>query len=237
MDYRRQIIAAALFLSMGLICCGFFVWRGLSRFRTGERTVTVRGLAEREVLADNIYWPIAYVVTDDDLIRLNQKLENNKQVIVDFLLASGFARDEISFASPSVTDVQAQLYGSDRTYAFRYLGKGIVKLNTTNTSLVLTASDKASSLLVKGVVLNSEDYQNTITYSFKGLNEIKPEMIEEANLNARKAAEQFAKDSRSRLGDIKSASQGLFTIEDANYNTPEKKIVRVVTTVQYYLTH
>jgi uncharacterized protein len=89
--------------------------------------------------------------------------------------------------------------------------------------------------LLKGIVMNSDEYQNTISYDFKALNEIKPEMIEAANLNARKAAEQFANDSHSKLGTIKTASQGLFTIEDANSNTPQIKVVRVVTTIQYYL--
>ncbi|MBN2481832.1 MAG: SIMPL domain-containing protein [Bacteroidales bacterium] len=237
MNYKKQIIIAGILLFAGLLSCGYFIGRGLTMFRTGERTVTVRGLAEREVMADNIYWPVAFMVTDNDLIQLNEKIEHNKQIIVEFLLKHGFKLEEITFSSPSVVDVQAQLYGMDRQYSFRYLGKGVVKLNTGNVDLVLTAADNSSSLLTEGIVLNSDEYQNVITYSFKGLNSIKPEMIAEANINARKAAEQFAEDSKSKLGAIKSASQGLFSIESANYNTPEIKVIRVVTMVQYYLTH
>ncbi|MBN1158817.1 MAG: SIMPL domain-containing protein [Bacteroidales bacterium] len=237
MNYKKHIIIGGLLLFAGLLSCGYFIWKGLTMFRTGERTVTVRGLAEREVMADHIYWPIAFVVTDNDLAQLNEKIENNRQIIVEFLLKQGFRQEEMAFSSPSVVDVNAQLYGMDRQYPFRYLGKGVVKLNTENVNLVLTAADNSVSLLSEGIVLNSDEYQNVITYSYKGLNSIKPEMIEEANLNAREAAEKFATDSKSKLGKIKSASQGLFSIESANYNTPETKVIRVVTTVQYYLIH
>lgn len=236
MEYKRQIIVAALLIFAGLLSFGYFVGRGLKMFRTGDRSVTVRGLAEREVMADNVYWPIAFEVTDNDLIRFNEKIEENKQIIVDFLLESGFSQEEITFSSPNVVDVNAQLYGMDRQYSFRYLGSSVVKLNTRNVDLVLAAADNSSSLLKEGIVMNSDQYQNAITYSFKSLNDIKPEMIEEANTNARKAAEQFGKDSNSKIGVIKSASQGLFTIEAANFNTPEIKVIRVVTTVQYELT-
>jgi len=235
MEKKNQLVVLGILLFFGLSVSGYFIGRGLKMFRSGERTVTVRGLAEKEVLADNIFWPIAYTVSDNDLARLNEKIENNKKIIVEFLMSHGFNKNEISFSSPNVIDVQTQLYGQDRQYSFRYLAKGVVKLNTTNLNLVLTASDNSSALLLKGIVTNSEEYQNTISYDFKALNDIKPEMIETANLNARKAAEQFATDSHSKLGTIKTASQGLFTIEDANYNTPQIKVIRVVTTIQYYL--
>ena len=60
-------------------------------------------------------------------------------------------------------------------------------------------------------------------------------MIEEATRNAREAAEKFAKDSDSKLGKIKTAQQGLFTIEDRDSYTPYIKKVRVVTTVDFFL--
>lgn len=232
---KNQLVLFGVLLFAGLLLMGIFIGRGLKMFRSGERTVTVKGLAEKEVVADNIFWPIAYSVSDNDLTNLNQKIENNKRIIVEFLLSHGFQQEEISFSSPNVIDVQTQLYNSGQTYSFRYLAKGIIKLNTTKLDKVLKASDNSTSLLLKGIVLNSDEYQNVISYDFKGLNEIKPEMIEAANVNARKAAEQFAKDSHSKLGTIKNATQGLFTIEDANFNTPQIKVVRVVTTVQYYL--
>ena len=60
-------------------------------------------------------------------------------------------------------------------------------------------------------------------------------MIEEATKNAREVAEKFAKDSDSRVGKIKSAKQGVFSITDRDQNTPFVKNVRVVTTIDYFI--
>jgi hypothetical protein len=100
---------------------------------------------------------------------------------------------------------------------------------------VKTAAEKAGELIGKGIVLVGENYGRTTEFLFTGLNDIKPAMIQEATKNAHTAAEQFAKDSGSKVGKIKNASQGLFTITDRDMNTPDKKNVRVVTTVEYYL--
>ena len=87
-----------------------------------------------------------------------------------------------------------------------------------------------------GIVVGSENtWSNPVEFKFEGLNDIKPAMIEEATKNAREVGEKFAKDSGSRLGKIKTANQGTFTIENRDSNTPNIKKVRVVTSVTYYL--
>ena len=106
---------------------------------------------------------------------------------------------------------------------------------TRKIDKVLTLMSKQSELLKKGVVTGGNTWDNPVQFKYEGLNEIKPEMIEEATKNAREVADKFAKDSGSKLGKIKTASQGTFTIEDRDSNTPEIKKIRVVTSVTYYL--
>ena len=225
-----------LFLAAAILLAGIFIGQGLKKFRNGERNVTVRGLAEKEVLADFGFWPVAFTESSNDLADLNAKMDEKYKIISDFLISSGFSKDEISISPPNVTDFRARKYGSpDDNMMVRYLGEGTVSLKTTKVKLLKETSGKTSFLLSKGIVLSNNDYMTRITYSFKGLNEIKPTMIEEANKNAREAADKFAKDSGSRIGKIKTASQGLFSIEDADFNTPEIKRIRVVNTVEYYL--
>ena len=72
-----------------------------------------------------------------------------------------------------------------------------------------------------------------IEYIFTGLNDLKPSMIEEATKNAREVAEKFARDSDASVGKIRTARQGLFTINDRDENTPQIKTVRVVTTIDF----
>jgi hypothetical protein len=87
----------------------------------------------------------------------------------------------------------------------------------------------------EGVAFTGDAYQNPVEYLFTRLNEVKPEMIEESTRNAREVASKFAEDSDSQLGKIRRASQGQFSIEPRDTNNPHIKKIRVVSTVEYYL--
>lgn len=135
---------------------------------------------------------------------------------------------------PSISDKFANEYGSnDRAY--RYIAKSVVTVCTDKVDAVLALMARQSELLKQGVVTAGENWENPVEFRYEGLNEIKPQMIEEATQNAREAAQKFAKDSGSRLGKIRTANQGTFTIENRDSNTPYIKKVRVVTSVTYYL--
>ena len=120
---RNQLLVLGIFIFAGLVALGFFVGKGLRMLGAGERTVTVRGLAEREVLADNIFWPIAYTVSDNDLINLNQKIEQNKRIIVEFLLSHGFSSEEFSFYSLIFFVFKLQLFIITGIFFFLFLKK------------------------------------------------------------------------------------------------------------------
>ncbi len=92
-----------------------------------------------------------------------------------------------------------------------------------------------SELGKQGIVFTTGDYESQTEYIFTRLNEVKPEMIEEATRKAREVAEKFASDSRSTLGKIRRASQGQFSISARDKNNPHIKKIRVVSTVAYYL--
>ena len=116
------------------------------------------------------------------------------------------------------------------------MAKSVIIVCTSDVDEVLALMSRQSELLKKGIVTaGGNQWENPVEFKYEGLNGIKPEMIEEATKNAREAAEKFAKDSESRLGKIKTANQGTFTIADRDSNTPHIKKVRVVTSVIYYL--
>ena len=94
---------------------------------------------------------------------------------------------------------------------------------------------RQAELMKQGIAIVSEEYSNNVTYEFTGLNRIKPEMVQEATKNARATAQKFADDSGSKLGDIRSAQQGQFSIENRDNNTPYIKRIRVVNTMEYAL--
>ncbi|MSS71780.1 MAG: SIMPL domain-containing protein [Candidatus Latescibacteria bacterium] len=225
-----------LAIGLGIVIAGICLSIALYKARAEDRYVTVRGLAEREVDADLAIWPITFKDAGNDLVALQKVIETKREVITRFLVESGFNPTEISHAAPRINDTQAEREFSGRgELRFRYLAQTTVTLRSGNIALLKQTMEKSGSLVGKGIALGSENWENRTVFLFTGLNAIKPAMIEEATVNAREAAEKFAKDSRSKAGQIRNASQGLFTIEDRDMNSPDRKKVRVVTSVQYYL--
>jgi hypothetical protein len=223
-------------IGVGICIAGLSMSHALYEARASARSVSVKGLAEREVGADLVIWPLTFEATSNDLNDLQTQVETKRRTIRTYLLEAGFDEAEISQSAPRIRDSHSEtMYGQATPPKYRYITQATLTLRTNKIEVVKAAIENAGALVGKGIVLTGENYGRTTEFLFTGLNEIKPGMIEEATMNARKAAEQFAKDSGSKVGKIRSASQGLFTITDRDMNSPDRKNVRVVTTVEYYL--
>jgi hypothetical protein len=233
MRFRAAVAAAAL-IAIGMVVSGAMVASGLARLRDAGRTVIVRGLAEREVDADLAVWPVTFSAASDSLDELKRDVAAKSKAVAAFLARAGVAEGDITTTPPTVRDTRAELYGSSEKSTYRYVAQATVLARSRNVSAVLAAMGGALELVGEGVAV-AKDYESRPQFMFTGLNSVKPEMIAEATRNARQAAEQFAVDSGSRVGKIKDASQGLFVIDDADPSLPQRKIVRVVTTVTYFL--
>jgi hypothetical protein len=233
MDKLKSLLPSLL-LALGIVVLGLCVKSGLGSFSQNARIVTVKGLAEKEVKADKVIWPIVYKELGNDLNALYNTINKKNKVVLDLLASKGITADEIT-TSVDVTDMDADAYTADRS-PYRYRVSSIITVNTKKVDTVLALLKEQTSLIQKGVAVTFSNYSYpSIQFEYTGLNEIKPEMIKEATKNARKAAEQFAIDSESKLGKIKTANQGQFSISDRDQNTPYIKNVRVVTTIQYML--
>jgi hypothetical protein len=228
----RNVIAAGLLIAIGLSVGGYFVGDGLFAARSTERYVTVKGLAEREVAANLVIWPITFTVTADDLATLQRRTDEGASTIRAFLVGD-FEQGEISVAAARVDDRQAQ--GMMREGKLeRYVAQSSVIVRTPRIDAVRAAMERTGELVKQGVAV-IRSYENTTEYLYTSLDEIKPEMIREATKDARRAAQQFAEDSGSRVGGIRNAQQGYFSITDRDAFSPQFKKIRVVTTVQYFL--
>ncbi|RJP68711.1 MAG: SIMPL domain-containing protein [Candidatus Abyssobacteria bacterium SURF_17] len=225
-----------LSIGLGIVIAGFFLASALYKVRAAERYVTVKGFSERDVDADLAIWPVTFKETDNDLLKLQRKIDTNRKEIREFLLKEGFSEEDISESPVSITDFQTQAYIQDREkLPYRYLAQATLMLRSSNVPLVKQVMEKSGELVSKGIVLVTEEYGQRAEFIFTGLSAIKPEMVALATKDARRAAEQFAKDSGSKVGAIRKAHQGLFSIEDRDRYSPDRKQVRVVTTVEYFL--
>jgi len=231
---RQSASILGVFVFLGLATLGYLLADAAISIKQFERTVTVKGLSEREYDADIIIWPIQFTIAENNLQSLYKQLDSASQAIRDFLIKQGIAADEISVSLPKIFDKSAQQYGGQQA-PFRYTATQTVTVYSLNVEKTRPIMGTLSQLGKQGIVLTGSDYQSQTEYLFTRLNEIKPAMIEEATTKAREVAQKFAADSQSKLGKIKSASQGQFTISDRDKNNPHIKKIRVVSTVEYYL--
>ncbi len=221
------------FLCAGLTILGYLVAGGLAGIRMPVRTVTVKGLAEREVVANRAIWPMTIVRTDNKLNNLYKGLEKDLTQVATFLKTNGFSDKEITISAPTIVDKQAQGYGDTSKLKYRYFARQSVTVFSNKVDAVRRTMKKLVELGKAGIVFGGDQYENRAEFVFTDLNAIKPEMIQEAIANAGKVAEKFARHTDSRLGRIKRANQGLFTITNRDRNTTWIKKVRVVTTITY----
>jgi uncharacterized protein len=245
---REAIVLSAALLALGLIIGGWVMGAQIKATRLSDRYVTVKGLVERGVKSDLAIWPLSYKEAGDDLALVYAKTESDKKAILQFLEEQGIQPSEIELGVMRVVDTQANEYGGVNRAPRRYIVEQQVTVRTARVDQVGAAAQKTMVLLQKGIVVNSNPGQG-LTYKFTSLNSIKPDMITEATRNARAAADRFAKDSGSKVGTIRQANQGVFSIVSADQSSGSgeggeggymadsslMKIVRVVTSVQYYL--
>ena len=220
----------AIIIAIGLVILGGSIEDGIEK----ERMVTVKGLAEMEVPANKVTWPLVYKEVGNDLGTLYDKIKTTNRTIINFLKNKGIAENEISVNAPEIIDMQAERYNTNPV-PYRYNVTTVITVTSQQVDLVRSLISEQGELLKQGVAIIGGDYRYNIEYDFTGLNDIKPQMIEEATKNARESAMKFAKDSDSKLGKIIRANQGQFTIGNRDAHTPYIKHVRVVTTIDYSL--
>ena len=223
-------IPEAIILAVGMMVLGWCVKSGIDNFTNKDRKVTVKGLAEREVKADKVTWSLSTNEMGNDLPSLYNTINAKTDKIKVFLKQNGIDNDEITVNPPTVNDLESNQWSENRRN-FRYIINTTLTVSTQKVDLVNKAIFQQAELLKQGVAIEGSNPQ----YEYVSFQQMKPEMMEEAIKNAQKTAEQFAKASESELGEIRTAGQGQFEIDDRDQNTPYIKKLRVVTTVTYSL--
>ncbi len=231
----RSALVLGLTLALGLAVLGYQLAGAAIEVKQYDRSVTVKGLAERDVISDIVLWPVEFAAAGNQLEELYDLMEQHTGKIKAFLINSGVAAEDITFLSPSITDKSAQQWGGNERAEFRYTATQTVTVYSKNIEAVRAVMSQLSELGKQGIVFTGDNHQSQTEYIYTSLNQIKPEMIEEATRNAREVGEKFAKDSASKLGKIKKASQGQFSVSSRDRSNPHIKKVRVVSTVEYYL--
>jgi hypothetical protein len=235
------IFVSALVLGLGIAAAGWFVGEGFIEGRASDRFVTVKGVSERDVKADLALWPIRFVATHDDLGRAQAEIKRSHQQVLAFLEKRGIDPGAAEVQMLEVNDRLANPYQTEAMQS-RYIVSQSLMVRTKEIEKVRTAAQALGELVDEGVVLSSSGGPpGGPIYLYTALRDRKPEMIAEATAEARRAAEQFALDSGSRVGRIRRANQGLFVIlprdraPGVEESSQLEKTLRVVSTIDYYL--
>lgn len=221
----------AIILACGIALAGLFVFLGIHQVVMKDRSVVAKGLSTRDVMADHVVWPLNFTLEGNDLAVLRTRMTEASKTITKFLEDKGFEASDITLGNSTIEDRWAYSYAPQKP-ANRYAVTTTVIVSTDKVEAVIANQGSQVELLSKGLIVNVNDWQ--VDYQFNALNELKPVMVEEATVNARAVAQKFADDAECRLGSIRKASQGQFSIDADNFQ-PWLKHIRVVTTIEYCL--
>ena len=224
----------SLKIGISIVMAAVILAVGLANIITPERSVSVRGLAEREVDADLAVWNMSFSMGENSLESMQRSILEKTEVIKKYLIKHGLEESDFTVKPAAITDNSLNSYMDQTKITYKFVAQQTILVRSGKIEAVKSANADSLELVSAGIAVN-QDYDSKVSYEFTKLNDIKPEMIAEATKNARTAAEQFAHDSNSKVGKIKKATQGLFTIEDAAVGLEDKKSVRVVNTVEYLL--
>ena len=222
------------FLSIAIVIASIVLGVSAIVATQPKASVLVRGLAQREVDANLAIWRMSYSLGSNELAALQSEINTKNAVITEFLLAHGLSSDDFSVLPASITNTSLDMYSDKSRISYTFIATATTLVRTSKIKELQAAFKDSQTLISSGIAI-LQDFDNKINYEFTALNEIKPAMVEEATKNAREVAVKFSKDSNSQVGKIKNASQGVFSIENASGGLEDKKRVRVVTQIEYFL--
>lgn len=226
----KNYVSAAI-MALGVAIAGLFVFIGIHQVANKDRSVVAKGLSVRDVQSDHVVWPLTFTIEGNDLNEVHSRMGKASKTMTEFLISKGFEASDITVGRINIEDRWAYSYGNQRP-ANRYAVNSTVIVSTDKVDAVVANQGCQVELLAKGLIVNVNDWE--VNYEFNGLNELKPVMVEQATINARAVAQKFADDAGCKLGSIKKASQGQFSVE-SDAHQPWIKHIRVVTTIDYYL--
>lgn len=240
MNTTLSRLLTALLVAGGVAAAGLFVSGGLERFRMADRSISVKGLAEKDVESDFAIWTLNFRRAGNEFAGVQQALAGDRDKVRAFLKAQGFQVAEIEAKPLSVQDLLARDYAQGNV-PFRFNGSGRIVVKSARVAEVEKAALALDPLIQAGVQLGGEgEGVAGPSYQLRGFNDVKAPLLAEATKNAREQAQKFAAEAGATLGPLKSANQGVIRIsgddgQDFDDGSSRTKRLRVVSSFEYEL--
>jgi len=233
-------VIPALIVGAALAFAGWSVGQGVEHFRSADRVVTVKGLAELNVKSDFGIWTLIFRRGGDEFGEVQRALSVDRDRILAFLREQGFESGEIEIQPLQVQDLLAREWAS-RDVGLRFNGQGRLLVKSARVDVLARTVNRLDPLIQAGIQFDSaQQGQAGLRYQLRGFNEVKPRLLEEATRNARTQAAKFAADAGAALGRLKNANQGVIRVVDDDGGDMDSgrtlgKRLRVVSTFEYAL--
>ncbi|MCB0666161.1 MAG: SIMPL domain-containing protein [Saprospiraceae bacterium] len=229
-NYMPASVILGIFFVLGMYIFG----RYILETRKSAQYVSVKGLAEKEVQADQGSWILAVSSAGNDIEYLKRDINLQLKNSRDWLQEKGFAESEIKVEELSIRE---NIYGEAQA---RYSANLQISVSTDKVDILDQVSGQVNQLLDEGVSLTGDRWLTRPRYFFTKINDIKPELLAESTQAALKSAEEFATNSGAEVGGIRRANQGIISMIPSNrVNESEEfylnKIARVVSSIDYYI--
>lgn len=245
-NQNNKSLFLGIAIIIGLVSLGFFIYKGMKTFSDKDRIVTVKGLAEIDMKATTSKLIINYSISGDILDEILNKSNQKKEAIIALLKTKGLANNLKEY-NIDITDREiyfTEEWVDNKKEKIKIDRYTIRQRLSINSSTIEETENIASGLKLE-LINNNLTSDVRTSYEFPELNSVKPQLIAESTVNARIAGEQFANDSKAKLGKIKTASQGPISIagsysydQEENGESPSEAYIqraRVVSTIVFFL--
>lgn len=231
-------------LAIGMSSAAFILGVQAKKAASGQQSITVKGLAVKDVQADNAEWTVTISVNEPTFAESLAKLRAERPTLDAFLTKEGLDKSGWQEGDESVTAHMETVYlsqGGTKTEQKGYDASQNLVVSTKDLAKIEAANKNFLELQAEGHPVTA----SAPLYLVTNLEDIKMSLIAAATENARKRAEEFVKQDKVKVGLMRSASQGAFYIYEAGGNadtddyggvydkTTIKKLAKVVVTIVY----
>jgi hypothetical protein len=234
----RNLLIPAAILALGLAVGAVVLSGPLREFVRAHQTITVKGYAERRVESDFALWSATVTTRGKQMGAAADQMDKDTRAVAEFLGTQGIPKENTSVSALTTTALTKSSNGDfgDAGTLEGYKLDRLFQVTSNDMDSISKLSDRAPILLRNGVEIS---FSPTEYYCTK-LADLKVTLLGEAVQNAQRRAEEIAIKSGRRVGELRSANQGVFQItavyetetssEGAlNTSSPEKSIKAVVT--------
>lgn len=228
----------ALVFSIAIVISAFVLGNAYKNRNSNSGIISVTGLGKADFTSDLIVWEGSFSEESLQLKDAYNKLENEKKVITDYLIAKGVQPSELVFNAVTSKKLTKAKYENGKYVGDQFLGYRLsqsLQIDSKNVEGVEKISREITELLNKGI----EFYSQPPRYYYTQLADLKIEMISKATADAYTRAKKIAENSGGQLGDMISARMGIFQITGQNsdenyswggtYNTSSKEKTASIT--------